>query len=91
MKKIKLTRVVPEKKQPNPMKAMMHWVSRSAEKIRFPTIAAIFPMVARMLILVALQQKDQFLSIIFISRDDVSPFLASTDTDDKRRIEDRTR
>lgn len=70
------------------MKAMMHWVSRSAEKIRFPTIAAIFPMVARMLILVALQQKDQFLSIIFISREDVSPFLASTDTDDKRRIED---
>lgn len=57
IERIKLARValvIPEKRQPNPMKAMTHSVPRNAEKIRFPAIAAMFPIVTRMLVLVAL-------------------------------------
>lgn len=43
-----------ENRHPNPMKAAMHLVPRSAEKIKFPTMAAIFPITTRILVLVAL-------------------------------------
>lgn len=66
------------------MKATMHLVPRSAEKIKFPTTAAIFPMTVRMLMLVALQRNSFISEIIFISRRAAYPlFLALTNDDDK--------
>lgn len=68
------------------MKATMHSVPRSAEKIKFPTTAAIFPMTARMLVLVALQRKIHFRRPkLYLSRAAarIPLFLALTHEDDK--------
>lgn len=60
------------------MKATMHLVPRSAEKIKFPTMAAIFPMTVRMLVLVALQRKIHFRRPkLYLSRAEAYPLFFS--------------
>jgi len=71
--------IVPRKKQPNPTKAMVHSVPRSAEKIRLPTIAAIFPMAARTWVLVALQTKRIHFRRVYLPRRGVSSLFALAD------------